>query len=75
MKNFSLFRAILSGTIGLVIGVIFGALVNLAVPGTSPAWTLTPICIAAVLSALAGYLLGSRQKNRLPGSKPLPPGK
>jgi len=62
MKSISLFRAILSGVIGLVLGVVFAALVNLAVPGTSLPWTLIPICLASVLSALAGYMVGARQK-------------
>jgi uncharacterized protein YacL len=62
MKSYSLFRVILSGVIGLVIGVIFTALVNLAMPATNLAWTLIPTCLAAILSGFAGYLLGARQK-------------
>ena len=55
MKSVSLFRVILSCVIGLVIGVIFTALVNLAIPATNLFWTLIPLCLAAVLS---GILLG-----------------
>ncbi len=62
MKSVSLFRAILSGIIGLVIGVVFAALVNLILPGTNLPWTLIPICLASILSGLAGYLVGARQK-------------
>jgi small basic protein len=68
MKSVSLFRAILSCVIALVIGVIVGALVNLAVPSTNLLWTLLPICLAAVLSGFAGYLVGARQKKSNPPS-------
>jgi small basic protein len=64
MRTLSLFRAILAGVVGLVIGVVFAALVNLAVPAANPGWNLFPICLAAVLSALGGYLVGARQKIR-----------
>lgn len=62
MKSVSLFRAILSCVIGLVIGVIFTALVNLAMPATNLAWTLILICLAAVFSAFAGYIVGAKQR-------------
>jgi len=62
MKNISLFRAILSGVIGLVIGVIFTALVKLIVPATNLVQTLFPICLAAILSGVAGYFVGAKQK-------------
>jgi len=62
MKSVSLIRAILSCIIALVIGVILTALVNLAVPATNLAWTLVPICLAAVFSGFAGYLIGAKQQ-------------
>ncbi len=62
MKSVSLFRAILSGVIGLVIGVIFTALVKLMVPAANLASTLFPICLAAILSGFAGYFVGAKQK-------------
>jgi uncharacterized protein YacL len=62
MRNYSLFRVILSGVLGLVIGVIFTALVKLMVPAANLAWTLVPVCLAAVLSGFAGYAVGARQK-------------
>jgi len=62
MKGSSLFRVILAGLIGLVIGVIFTALVKLMVPATSLAWALLSICLAAILSGLAGYIVGAKQK-------------
>lgn len=61
MKSYSLFRILLTGVVGLVVGVIFGALVNLAMPGTNLALTIIPICLASVVSAFAGYLVGVRQ--------------
>ena len=62
MKGSSMFRVILSGLIGLVIGVIFTGLVKLFEPSANLTWTLLPICIAAILSGLAGYIVGARQK-------------
>jgi hypothetical protein len=62
MRNISLFRAILSGFIGLVIGVIFTALVKLIVPATNLVPTLFPICLAAIFSGVAGYFVGAKQK-------------
>jgi len=62
MKIASLFRVILSCIIGLVIGVIITALVNLAIPATNLAWTLIPTCLAAVFSGFAGYILGAKQQ-------------
>lgn len=62
MKSFSLLRTILAGFIGLLIGVIFTALVELIVPAMNVAWTLFPLCFAAVFSGIAGYVVGARQK-------------
>jgi tetrahydromethanopterin S-methyltransferase subunit C len=62
MKSVSLFRAILSCVIGLVIGVILTALVNLAIPATNLTWALIPTCTAAVLSGFAGYIVGAKQQ-------------
>ena len=62
MKSVSLFRAILSSVIGLVIGVIFTALVKLLVPETNLARTLFPICLAAIVSGFVGYIVGAKQK-------------
>jgi hypothetical protein len=62
MKRFSLFRTILAGFTGLLIGVIFTALVELIVPATNVAWTLFPMCLATVFSGIAGYVVGARQK-------------
>ncbi len=62
MRSYSLFRAILSGVIGLVVGVIFTALVKLIVPEMNLAWTLFPLCLASLVSGFAGYLVGARQK-------------
>ena len=64
MKSVSLFRLILSCVIVFVIGIIFTALVNLAVPGNL-AWTLIPLCLASVLSGFAGYIVGSRQQKQV----------
>jgi H+/Cl- antiporter ClcA len=62
MKGSSMLRVILTGLIGLVIGVIFTGLVKLFEPSANLTWTLLPICLAAILSGLAGYIVGARQK-------------
>jgi len=62
MKRFSWFRAILSAIFGLVIGVIFTALVNLLKPSTDLVWAMIAVCFASFFSALAGYIVGARQK-------------
>jgi len=60
-----LVRVILSGVIGLVIGIIFTALVKLLEPAANLAWTLLPICLAAILSGFAGYAVGARQRRQV----------
>lgn len=67
MKSSSRYRVILSGIIGLVIGVIFTALVKLFTPEANLAWTLLPTCIAAILSGFMGYLVGAKQKKQIQG--------
>jgi hypothetical protein len=62
VKSDTLFRAILSGVAGLVIGVIFTALVKLIAPATDLAWTIFPLCLASIVSGFVGYLVGARQK-------------
>jgi hypothetical protein len=64
MGGFSKFRAILSGVIGIVIGVIFTAVVNLASPADNLLRTLIVVCFAALVSAFAGYLVGARRKGK-----------
>jgi uncharacterized membrane protein len=60
--GFSKFRAILSGVIGIVIGVILTAVVNLVSPADNLVRTLVVVCLAAVIAAFSGYILGARQK-------------
>jgi O-antigen/teichoic acid export membrane protein len=62
MNRFSWIRAILSAIIGLAIGVIFTALVNLLKPWPDIMWALVAVCLASFFSALAGYFVGSLQK-------------
>jgi len=62
MSNHSWFRAILSGLIGALIGVIFIAVANLVSPVANLAQTLVIVCVPAFLSALVGHIVGSRQK-------------
>ena len=65
MSGFSLFRAILSGVIGIIIGVIFTAVLNLVSPGENLVRTLVVVCLAALCSAFLGYVLGARQKRQV----------
>ena len=62
MGSFSTFRAVLSGVIGIVIGVIFTAVLNLVSPADNLVRTLIVVCLAAFVSAFSGYVLGARQK-------------
>ncbi len=64
MRGFSMFRGILAAVIGIVIGVIFTAVVNLASPADNLLRTLIVVCLAALVSAFSGYLLGARQKDK-----------
>ena len=64
MSGFSRFRAILAGVIGIVIGVIFTAVVNLASPADNLLRTLIVVCLAALVLAFAGYVIGARRKSK-----------
>lgn len=64
MKTFSWFRAVLSAIIGLVIGVILTALVNLLKRWEDLILALIAVCLASIFSALAGYIMGARQKSK-----------
>jgi hypothetical protein len=66
MRGFSTFRAVLSGVIGIVVGVIFTAVVNLASPADNLLRTLIVVCLAALVSAFVGYIIGARQKKGTP---------
>jgi hypothetical protein len=64
MASLSWFRAILSGLVGLVIGVIFVAVANLLSPVANLVQTLVVVCVPAFLSSLLGYVIGIRQKKQ-----------
>ena len=54
----------MAGVIGIVIGVIFTAVVNLASPADNLLRTLIVVCLAALVSAFAGYVIGARRKSK-----------
>ena len=62
MKRSFIDRAILTGLIGLVIGVIFSAVLNLISPAENLVRTVVLVCLAAFCAAFTGYVLGARQK-------------
>jgi chromate transport protein ChrA len=62
MGGLSMLRAVLSGVVGIVIGVIFTAVLNLVSPADNLVRTLIVVCFAALVSAFLGYVLGARQK-------------
>ena len=62
MKIPSWFKAILSGLLGLIIGVIFVAVTNLVSPVANISQSLIVVCVPSFLSALIGHLVGARQK-------------
>jgi ABC-type transport system involved in multi-copper enzyme maturation permease subunit len=64
MNGSSIVRVILSGVIGIAIGVILTAVVNLASPSDSVVRMLVVSCLAGLAAGLAGYLLGARKKKQ-----------
>ena len=58
MKAFSILRLIISAVIGLLIGVVITALINLFNPFQYIGWTIATVSLASLLSAVAGYLMG-----------------
>ena len=66
MKDYSLLRTIISSVIGLVIGVIFTALVKLIIPAANFTRALFPICLAANLFGVRGVSRGRQaEKSRV----------
>ncbi|MGA2975044.1 MAG: hypothetical protein ABSF77_07025 [Spirochaetia bacterium] len=57
-----MFRAIIAGVLGLLIGVVFTAVLNLVSPAENVVRLVIVVCLAALVSAFSGYLLGARQK-------------
>jgi uncharacterized protein YacL len=68
MSTSSWFRAFLSGLVGIAIGVIFTAVVNLLSPLGNLVQTVILVCVSAFLSAFLGFIFGSRKKKT--GVKP-----
>ncbi len=62
MKSSLIVRAIFVGLIGLVIGVVFTAVLNLLSPAENLVRTVVLVCFAAFCAAFTGYVLGARQK-------------
>ena len=58
MKAFSIIRLIVAAVLGIVIGLVITALINLFKPFAEIAWTIAAVCAASLLSAAAGYLVG-----------------
>jgi len=61
MKEISWGGAIMSGTIGIVIGLFSTYVVSLIIPTTNLKWSMTAVGIAAFFSAFAGYLVGVKK--------------
>jgi len=58
----SLFRAILSGIIGLAIGAIFVAIANMTSPNAHLAQVLVIVCVPCFLSGALGNFIGARPR-------------
>jgi Na+/citrate or Na+/malate symporter len=67
MAKLGWLRGVLSVIVGLLIGVVMTALVNLFIPTLSGlVWTvLLAVCASSVISSLVGYLLGARRKKEV----------
>jgi hypothetical protein len=64
MKAFSIIRLIISAVLGIVIGLVITALINMFRPFTDIAWVITAVGAASILSAAAGYLMGFGRSKR-----------
>lgn len=62
VRTSSWFRPILSGLLGVAIGVIFIAIANMVSPAKNLPQMLVVVCLPAFLSALFGHIIGARQK-------------
>ena len=62
MSNSTVLRYVLSGLVGLLMGVVFTAILRLLSPAGIPVRTAVLICMASIFSAFSGYLLGARTK-------------
>jgi len=62
MSNSSAIRYVLAGVLGLVIAVVFTAVVNLVSPAGSVVRTLIVACLSGLFSAFVGYILGASRK-------------
>ena len=58
MKAFSIIRLIVAAVLGIVIGLVITALINMFRPFTDIAWVIAAVAAASILSAAAGYLVG-----------------
>jgi hypothetical protein len=61
MRTSSAAKAILSGFIGIAIGVVFVAVANLVNPVGNLTQSLIIVCVPAFVSALVGNTMGSRR--------------
>jgi hypothetical protein len=62
MTKFAWIRVVLSVVVGLGIGIVVTALINLFIPIANLAWTILAVCVSSTASSLLGYLLGARSK-------------
>jgi hypothetical protein len=60
MRTISWAKAVLSGIIGTVIGVVFVAIANLASPIANLAQVLIVVCVPAFISAVVGNVIAAR---------------
>jgi len=64
MSNPLWLKAMLTGLIGAMIGVIFIAIANLVNPIASLVQVLIIVCVPAFLSAVTGHVIGAREKKK-----------
>ena len=62
MNQVSWGSAVLSGVIGVVIGLVATYVMSLIRPTTNLQWSLIAVGIASFCSAFAGYIRGVREK-------------
>ncbi len=64
MSDVSWSRAIVSGIIGLLVGLAATYIINLIIPTTNLGWRLIAVGFATFFSGVFGYLGGAKQQSR-----------
>jgi len=70
MKVLGWLKALLAVVLGLAIGLAVTGIVNILRPVENLGWALAAVLVAAVLSALAGFLVAGPWRKKAPDPAP-----